>query len=204
MEMPAARPKRDIWGGHDPAFRQKQGTGHAGIHWNRRAAGLALAHSLPPRCERPVPVRDAPARDEQRKSAPPLDRYRFASKRESPSWSAAVVCRANRLFDPGRGIDREQLPHQLASLRRGLRATGTARCRHFFATFFVAAPRRSMRRAADCRQASRSRLPRNAASYGKRLSASDGTRTRDLRRDRLEVGVVPRSERSPNSTRDGA
>jgi hypothetical protein len=142
--------------------------------------------------------------DEQRKSAPPLDRYRFASKRESPSWSAAVVCRANRLFDAGRGIDREQLPHQLASLRRGLRATGTARCRHFFATFFVAAPRRSMRRAADCRQASRSRFPRNAASYGKRLSASDGTRTRDLRRDRLEVGVVPRSERSPNSTRDGA
>jgi hypothetical protein len=131
-----------------------------------------------------VSVGGAPAADEQRKSAPPLDRYRFASKRESPSWSAAVVCRANRLFDPGRGIDREQLPHQLASLRRGLRATGTARCRHFFATFLL---RHLADRCGELRIADKlpdRDSPANAASYGKRLSASDGTRTRDLRRDR--------------------
>jgi hypothetical protein len=34
---------------HSPEARH----GPCGIHWNRRAAGLALAHSLPPRCERP-------------------------------------------------------------------------------------------------------------------------------------------------------
>src|SRR4051794_607250 len=65
MEMRAAQPKRDR---HleRPAFRQN-GTGHAGIHWNLRAAGLALAPLASPRCERRVPVRDAPARDEDRR-----------------------------------------------------------------------------------------------------------------------------------------
>jgi len=67
MEMPAAQPERDR---HleRPAFRQN-GTGHAGIHWNLRAAGLALAPLASPRCERRVPVRDAPARDEDQASA---------------------------------------------------------------------------------------------------------------------------------------
>jgi hypothetical protein len=36
-----------IWSGQDPAFLKKQGTGHAGIHWNRRAPGRVLAHALP-------------------------------------------------------------------------------------------------------------------------------------------------------------
>jgi hypothetical protein len=90
-----------ISSGQDPTFRQKQGTGYAGIHWNRRAAGLALAHSLPPRCERPStgPRR---ARTGRNASASPgcSWRVRFWSRSSSRHFTGRVPPPERDRLDP--------------------------------------------------------------------------------------------------------